>query len=782
MHIKSVHVRNFRAIRDCALSLDSLTALVGPNGAGKSAFLHALALFQGRLVPTIEDYYNRDVESDIEIKVVFGGLPDEALDLFSKYVRDGELEVVRIVHWDDGRVSSALHGYSLRNPDFAGVLGAPNATVAKYQYNDVLLKNPLYKDLPRWTSLQNAKMHLQEWEAKNPGRCALRPDDGKFFGYEGVGAGHLGKYMRILHVQAVRDAADDGVDGRGSALGELLDLTVKKALAEKGDFQGLEEQIKKMFDKAMGGGNLPELDDLKADLNRTLGSLARGAQVDLDWKVPDPSIGMPRASARLVEDRYSSPVGGAGHGLQRAFIMAVLHNLSKAQAGAGGQDGKGQGELPSFVLAIDEPELYQHPTRIRHLARRLRALADGGIPGVAGQMQVIYTTHSPHLVFADRIGQVRVVAKRVPSPGGEPGTTAVSGTTPAGILQHLKERGATPRSDRAVDHLLLRAMGPAASEGFFADIVVLVEGQSDRIMLEAAAEVEGCHLDAIGAVVIPCGSKSAMPFSISMFRSLGIPVYAVWDADENDDGQKEESERIAAALDYDGGDWRGQVNGLFACLPTNLEDTVRSDLRAALGPSSGERPDREIVERLRRLHGVRKKDSKTIDAQLLAEEIRERSLHLPTLESIAREIAGVSVGGTPAASARRTPHPLHKGGKIPTMGDAMYPLLEMCSGRGSMTLEELGDGMSEWLGLSDAQRQELTKGGNETKIYCKTRWAARHLYKAELLHRDTDGRTRYRITPKGEGAVKEPGISRLTRADLKKMSQAYRKWEGGGGA
>ena len=780
MHIKSIHVRNFRAIRDCALSLDGLTALVGPNGAGKSAFLHALALFQGRLAPTIEDYYNRDVESDIEVKVVFAGLPDEALDLFSKYVRGGELEVVRIVHWDDGRASSALHGYSLRNPDFAGVLGAPNATVAKYQYNDVLLKNPAYKDLPRWTSLQNAKMHLQEWEAGNPDKCSLRPDDGKFFGYDGVGAGHLGKYMRILHVQAVRDAADDGVDGRGSALGELLALTVKKALAEKGDFRGLEEQIKKMFDKAMGGGSLPELDALKADLNRTLGSLARGAQVDLDWKVPDPSIGMPSASARLVEDRYSSPVGGAGHGLQRAFIIAVLHNLSKAQAGAGGQDGGGQGDLPSFVLAIDEPELYQHPTRIRHLARRLRSLADGGIPGVAGQMQVIYTTHSPHLVFADRIGQVRVVAKRS-SHGGGPGTTAVSGTTPAGILQYLKARGAAPGSDRAVDHLLLRAMGPAASEGFFADIVVLVEGQSDRIVLEAAAEAAGHQLDALGAAVIPCASKSAMPFSISMFRSLGIPVYAVWDADENDDGQRAESERIAAALDYEGGDWRGQVNGLFACLPTSMEATVRADLRAALGPSSGERPDREIVERLRRLHGVRKKDSKTIDAQLLAEEIRERSLHLPTLESIAREIAGAS-GDRIAAAASPPSHPLRRGGRIPTMGDAMYPLLELCSGRGSMTLEELRDGMSEWLGLSDAQRQEPTKGGNETKIYCKTRWAARHLYKAELLHRDTGGRTRYTITPKGEGAVKDPGISRLTRADLRTMSPAYRKWEGGGGA
>ena len=788
MHIAKIHVKNFRAVKDCAVKLDALTALVGPNGSGKSTFLHALALFQGKLNPTREDYYNRDVENDIEIKITFAGLPDEARKLFSKYLRGDELEVVRIVHWGDGKVSSKLHGYSLRNPDFVGVLGALNATVAKSQYNDVLLKNPAYKNLPTWTGFPNAKALLQKWEAANPGKCAHRPDDGKFFGYDGVGEGYLGRYIRILHVEAVRNAAGDGGDGKGSALGELLDLTVRKALAERGDLRALEEQFKGMLDGVMGGKNLPELDTLKADLNRTLGSLARGARVDLDWTVPEPSIGMPRASARLVEDRYSSPVGGAGHGLQRAFIMTVLHNLSKAQAGdgqKGGEQAGGPAEVPSFVLAIDEPELYQHPTRMRHLARRLRDLSDNGIPGVAGRMQVVYTTHSPHFVFADRIGQVRLVSKRGSAGGsggiddGKPGATAVSSTTPAGILQEMKRCGAVAESATSVDHFLLRAMGPAASEGFFADAVVLVEGPSDRIMLEAAAEAMGCPLDALGAAVIPCGSKSAIPLPIAMFRSLGIPVYAVWDADENDDSQKRESEHIASALGYEGGDWHGRITGMFACLPADLEDTVRSDLEAALGPEWGDRPDRTILAKRRARHGVRKKDSKTLNAQLIAEEVREAPLHLKTLESIVQGIANMAAGPAPAPAAPR--HALYKSGTIPPTDDMMYPVLEMCSGGKARTFGELVGEMSEWLGLSAEQRRERTRGGGgEAKVRATMRWAVWHLRKAGLLGAHRLGKMRYKATDSGEKIVADASITRLPISYLKEISPVHRKWKEAG--
>ena len=63
MRVQSLHVKNYRCIRDAELSLDSRTALVGRNGSGKSAFLGALELFYKPEMPvTEEDFYCRNVD------------------------------------------------------------------------------------------------------------------------------------------------------------------------------------------------------------------------------------------------------------------------------------------------------------------------------------------------------------------------------------------------------------------------------------------------------------------------------------------------------------------------------------------------------------------------------------------------------------------------------------------------------------------------------------------------------------------------------------------------
>jgi len=141
----------------------------------------------------------------------------------------------------------------------------------------------------------------------------------------------------------------------------------------------------------------------------------------------------------------------------------------------------------------------------------------------------------------------------------------------------MRRCGAVRESDAAViGYYLLTAIGPAIAKGFFVSAVVLVEGPSDRIVLKAVAEVLGRSLDSLGVSVVPCEAKSAMPLPTAVFRRFGIPVYAVWDADEDKGGQREESGRITSALGYAGSKWRSRICGRFACLEDDLEATVAS--------------------------------------------------------------------------------------------------------------------------------------------------------------------------------------------------------------
>ena len=132
MLIQKVHVKNFRSILDESLPCDSLTALVGRNGSGKSSFLSAIELFYNPLAKiTAEDFYSKDTTQDIEIAVTFTGLSTEAKNLFSAYIDNDVMTVVRVFSYPQGKNSGTYHGMRLQNPDFVYVRNVGNKTDAK---------------------------------------------------------------------------------------------------------------------------------------------------------------------------------------------------------------------------------------------------------------------------------------------------------------------------------------------------------------------------------------------------------------------------------------------------------------------------------------------------------------------------------------------------------------------------------------------------------------------------------------------------------------------------
>jgi len=46
--------------------------------------------------------------------------------------------------------------------------------------------------------------------------------------------------------------------------------------------------------------------------------------------------------------------------------------------------------MPNLILGIEEPELYQHPNRQRHLSRILLLHAEGSIRGVAKKLSLFH--------------------------------------------------------------------------------------------------------------------------------------------------------------------------------------------------------------------------------------------------------------------------------------------------------------------------------------------------------------------------------------------------------
>ncbi len=594
MLIKNVHVKNFRSILDESLPCDSLTALVGRNGSGKSSFLSALELFYNPTARvTQEDFYAEDVTQDIEIAVTYTDLSAEARGLFSAYIDSDALTVVRVFSDPQSGRSGSYHGMHLQNPDFLAIRRAgPAAMAIRGKYNEIR-RQEKYTSLPSVNSANAVQKELVDWETRNPEQCEPLRDDGQFFGFTQVGQGFLGRYSKFIHIPAVRDAQEDATEKRGSSVTEIMDLVVRSALAKREDVEDFKRRTQDQYREIMNPTNLTELDKLAQGLSRELQSYVPDTRVLLQWsELSDIAIPMPQAEVRLMEDGYDSRVERTGHGLQRAFIITMLQYLDairymeptledQSTEGTESDAGETSLQLPSLVLAIEEPELYQHPSRQRHLASVLLRLATGAIRGVAQSTQVIYTTHSPLFVGLDRFDQIRVLRK-VLRDNAMPRVTRLRKAdmgVVAGELWHGSGSQGKMFTAETLKPRLQSMMTPWMGEGFFADVVVLVEGEGDRAAILGVARSKKCDFDSLGITVIPCSGKSNIDRPLVILRSLGISVYVVWDGDFGGKGAKpDDNRRLLRLLGEPERDWPHFVEELSACFKATLERTLEEEI------------------------------------------------------------------------------------------------------------------------------------------------------------------------------------------------------------
>lgn len=638
MYISSLRVRNFRSIRDETLPCDRLTALVGANGAGKSSFLQALYLFyHPGTTYTVEDFYNQDTSNEIVITVTFAGLSEDETELFKKYIVGDTLTVEKVMTWPASRGNQKYHGSRLKNLDFDAFRSASGAASLKEAYN--LLRSGAYPDLPPYSRKDAAEAALQEQEEAHPERCTRQRDEGQFFGFNEVGGAHLERFTRFIYVPPVREAAKDAADGKNSVMSELLDLVVRKSLMSREDLQTLQRTAQSQYDAIVDPEHLPELTSLGDQLTQTLGQYAPGTSVSIDWsRGQEIAIPMPEGRVKLVEDGYPAPVENTGHGLQRAFIITLLQHLALVQAGA---DGENLTETPEWeqniILGIEEPELYQHPNRQRHLSSILERLCSGGIPGATRSVQVIYTTHSPLFVDIGHFERIKIVRKVQKSPD-LPKETMITSTTPEAVQTALDEVERGGRSSRAVwplEFQLRTIMTPIVNEGFFSDVVVLVEGEEDRDALIGVAKTMEIDLNAYGVSVIPCNGKGNLPKVGAVFRQLGIPLYVVWDSDK-DKGSTTTNHRLLRLCGQPEEDWPEGVFDCYACF--------RADLTKALPRELGEEfYDRTLAE-IQREFDLGNKDSVKKNPLVVAELInraKKDGISLTFLEETVGQIVAL---------------------------------------------------------------------------------------------------------------------------------------------
>jgi energy-coupling factor transporter ATP-binding protein EcfA2 len=547
MIIQRIEINNFRSLKSVDISCTDLLAILGRNGAGKSSVLHALDVFYNTAAQISEfDYFDKDTKSEINIRVFYGDLRDDEIEEFSSYITDGKLIVTKVINSGGSRYYSA----SRQLPEFAEIrkLGA----VPKRQAYSDLISSGKYPDLTqKANSAPAVEDAMVSFESLHPELLQVYQKETQFFGPKNIGGGKLDKFTKFVLIPAVRDASSE-TERRGAIL-QLIDVLVMRSVNARPDVRNLNAEFERRVKEVYSADNLTELRSLGSLITRVLRRYAPGAELDLSFgDVVLPKLSLPPAIASLVEDNFKCPINYSGYGLQRALIFALLQQLSlteqsepqEPESSTDPEPGETfEARIPDLILAIEEPELYLHPSRCRYLSSVMFQLSKKSGQVIEPRTQIIYGTHSPFFVDLQRFDQIRL-ARKIPVNGTTTLQTKITCYTKEEASKRLAEISQKNADDFTDVSFVAHAspvMTTIVNEGFFSDLVVLVEGTSEVDAIWSLQQIQSKNWDALGISVLPAGGKNNIDRPVVVFRGLDIPTYFIFDGDSSKTGKNREA-------------------------------------------------------------------------------------------------------------------------------------------------------------------------------------------------------------------------------------------------
>lgn len=229
-------------------------------------------------------------------------------------------------------------------------------------------------------------------------------------------------------------------------------------------------------------------------------------EFSLDMEVYDPLFYYKTIQLLGRESGGVFNVSELGSGVQNLVLLALFRTYAKLMKN-------------KVVLAIEEPEIYLYPQAQRHLYKHFRNLSSSS--------QIFYTTHSPNFVDAFNYDEIYMIRKH------------------EGKTEYIPRESDLTQNERE-EIKILTEFNTERNELFFADRVILVEGQTEKQSIPFILEKLDKPSERENISIIECEGKNGLPYYIRVCKSLKLNWCCLydWDRSEDDLDETRDGKRI----------------------------------------------------------------------------------------------------------------------------------------------------------------------------------------------------------------------------------------------
>lgn len=192
----------------------------------------------------------------------------------------------------------------------------------------------------------------------------------------------------------------------------------------------------------------------------------------------------------LLDDGIETELDFKGSGMQSVIIISLFKLYADMRAG-------------SAILLLEEPEAFLHPHANRHMSKILKELC------AADNIQLILTTHSPNYLQDFDLKSLILLRKE-------------QGKSVKKVIESVSN-----------ETKLKREMNARTLEMFFAEKVVLVEGETDSILLPVISRQVSpdFDFDKRNVSILCATSKANFDVFVEILNQLDIPWSIIADKD-----------------------------------------------------------------------------------------------------------------------------------------------------------------------------------------------------------------------------------------------------------